>query len=225
MRRQRSVAQLLRAVAPVASRPTALLRSAKQARQAAVPAQATVTPSAPDHGGTVYPVPVSPGLTKYSNVDGGRIDDGRYTNFKAEVGKLIPEERLYTDPVKTFAYGTDASFYRLLPQIVVKVHNENEVKEILPMAAKHETPVTFRAAGTSLSGQAVTDSILLKLSHTGKNFRNYDIKVRLDPARGPVLDVTKHPRHRSRSRTPHPTTRFFLPIDVARARTFSSAPI
>jgi hypothetical protein len=184
-----------------------------------------VTPSAPDHGGTVYPVPVSPGLTKYSNVDGGRIDDGRYTNFKAEVGKLIPEERLYTDPVKTFAYGTDASFYRLLPQIVVKVHNENEVKEILPMAAKHETPVTFRAAGTSLSGQAVTDSILLKLSHTGKNFRNYDIKVRVDPARGPVLDVTKHPRHRSRSRTPHPTTRFFLPIDVARARTFSSAPI
>ena len=73
-------------------------------------------------------MPVSPGLTKYNNVDGGRIDDGRYTNFKAEVGKLIPQERLYTDPVKTFAYGTDASFYRLLPQIVVKVHNENEVE-------------------------------------------------------------------------------------------------
>ena len=72
--------------------------------------------------------------------------------------------------------GTDASFYRLLPQMVVKIHNEGEVKKILPMAAKHETPVTFRAAGTSLSGQAVTDSILLKLSHTGKNFRNYEIR-------------------------------------------------
>jgi FAD/FMN-containing dehydrogenase len=38
-------------------------------------------------------------------------------------------------------------------------------------------PVTFRAAGTSLSGQAITDSVLLKLSHTGKNFRNYEIHV------------------------------------------------
>lgn len=76
----------------------------------------------------------------------------------------------------SLADGTDASFYRLVPQMVVKVHDEREVKEILPVAAKHQTPVTFRAAGTSLSGQAVTDSILLKLSHTGKNFRNYEIR-------------------------------------------------
>ena len=48
------------------------------------------------------------------------------------------------------------------------------------MAKTHATPVTFRAAGTSLSGQAVTDSILLKLSHTGKNFRNYEIRVSND---------------------------------------------
>ena len=130
MRRQQGVTQLLRAVAPVASRPLVLSKVAKQARQAAVAAQAAATSSAPDHGGTVYPVNIT-NVTKYSNVDGGRIDDGRYTNFKADVGKLIPEERLYTDPVKTFAYGTDASFYRLLPQIVVKVHNEQEVKEIL----------------------------------------------------------------------------------------------
>ena len=59
---------------------------------------------------------------------------------------------------------------------MVKIHNETEVKKILPVAAENETPVTFRAAGTSLSGQAVSDSILLKLSHTGKNFRNYEIK-------------------------------------------------
>ena len=116
-------------------------------------------------------------MTVYSNVDGGRIDDGRYTAFQKDASSIVPMERMYTDPVKTFAYGTDASFYRLLPQVVVKIHGEDEVKRILPIAAKHQTPVTFRAAGTSLSGQAVTDSILLKLSHTGKNFRNYEIKV------------------------------------------------
>jgi D-lactate dehydrogenase len=60
-----------------------------------------------------------------------------------------------------------------LPQ----VHNEAELKRILPIAKAHGVPVTFRAAGTSLSGQALTDSVLLKLSHTGKNFRNYTIHV------------------------------------------------
>lgn len=46
---------------------------------------------------------------------------------------------------------------------------------VLPIALKHGVPVTFRAAGTSLSGQAITDSVLLKISHTGKNFRHYTV--------------------------------------------------
>ena len=59
----------------------------------------------------------------------------------------------------------------------MQIHNEAEVARILPIAAKHGVPVTFRAAGTSLSGQAVTDSVLLKLSHTGNNFRRFSIPV------------------------------------------------
>ena len=43
------------------------------------------------------------------------------------------------------------------------------------LAREHETPVTFRAAGTSLSGQACTDSVLLKLSHNGRAWRRYEI--------------------------------------------------
>lgn len=79
--------------------------------------------------------------------------------------------------MRTFAYGTDASFYRLNPKLVVKVHSEAEIQRILPIATRLGVPVTFRAAGTSLSGQAITDSVLLKLSHTGKNFRDYTIHV------------------------------------------------
>lgn len=62
-------------------------------------------------------------------------------------------------------------FANLPPQI----HTEEEVRKILPLALKHQVPVTFRAAGTSLSGQALTDSVLLKLSHTGRNFRDYTV--------------------------------------------------
>jgi D-lactate dehydrogenase len=110
-------------------------------------------------------------------VDGQRNEDGRYAAFQAEILSFMPKERLYTDPVRTFAYGTDASFYRLNPKLVVKVHNEEEVRRVMPLAHKHGVPVTFRAGGTSLSGQALTDSVLIKLSHTGKNFRNYKVHV------------------------------------------------
>lgn len=115
------------------------------------------------------------GQPAYQNVDGLRVDDGRYTAFKSEVRAMLGEERVVDDPVRTFAFGTDASFYRLVPQAVVRVHTEQEVVEVLGAARRHATPVTFRAAGTSLSGQAITDSVLMKLSHNGKAWRRYKI--------------------------------------------------
>ena len=85
--------------------------------------------------------------SEYKNVDGHRHDDGRYAAFMESVRSKvnIPQERIITDAVRTYAYGTDASFYRLVPKIVVKVHNEEEVSRILVEANKHQTPVTFRA--------------------------------------------------------------------------------
>jgi D-lactate dehydrogenase len=58
------------------------------------------------------------------------------------------------DPLHLLAYGSDASFYRLLPKAVIKVHGEGEVQGLLRLSQAHQVPVTFRAAGTSLSGQA-----------------------------------------------------------------------
>ena len=59
--------------------------------------------------------------TVYANKDGHRVEDGRYAAFAAEISAFVPEGRQFTDPVRTFAYGTDASFYRLNPKLVVKV--------------------------------------------------------------------------------------------------------
>ena len=60
---------------------------------------------------------------------------------------IVPGKRVLSDPVRTFAYGTDASFYRLNPKYVVKVANEDEVRRMLPLASELRVPVTFRAAG------------------------------------------------------------------------------
>ncbi|MGL6111354.1 MAG: FAD-binding and (Fe-S)-binding domain-containing protein [Rubrivivax sp.] len=76
---------------------------------------------------------------------------------------FLPSARLVTDPLRLLAWGSDASFYRLVPQIVVVAETEEEVQRILRCCASAQTPVTFRAAGTSLSGQAITDSVLVLL--------------------------------------------------------------
>lgn len=78
---------------------------------------------------------------------------------------FMPKKRIYTDELRTLAWGTDAGFYRLIPKAVVMAETEQEVQEVLRAAWLYDVPVTFRAAGTSLSGQAITDSVLLVAAH------------------------------------------------------------
>ncbi len=66
-------------------------------------------------------------VTRYANVDGHRVEDGRYAAFIADIAAFIPEARRYTDALRTFAYGTDASFYRLNPKLVVKVGDRKHI--------------------------------------------------------------------------------------------------
>ncbi|WP_409439085.1 FAD-binding and (Fe-S)-binding domain-containing protein [Psychromonas sp. GE-S-Ul-11] len=95
----------------------------------------------------------------------------------------IDKARIFTEPAQLLAYGTDASFYRLVPKIVVRLHNANEVIYTLRSCAALNISCTFRAAGTSLSGQAVSDSVLITLSD---QWRGHEIleqghKITLQP--------------------------------------------
>ena len=89
------------------------------------------------------------------------MEQNRYTEFLREAQTFIPQERIYTDELRRLAWGTDAGFYRLIPQIVIRSKDEGEVSQLLRLATRYKLPVTFRAAGTSLSGQAISDSILI----------------------------------------------------------------
>ena len=95
-----------------------------------------------------------------------------YMAFLQEARQFIPQERIYTDELRRLAWGTDAGFYRLIPQIVIRSEGEEEISRLLKLAGSHNLPVTFRAAGTSLSGQAISDSILIV---AGKHWEGYSI--------------------------------------------------
>lgn len=106
-----------------------------------------------------------------------------YQKLKDILSASIDPKRILTNPLQTLAYGTDASFYRLIPKIVILAHNESEVIEIIKQAKLLDIALTFRAAGTSLSGQAITDSVLVVATHGWKNFELLDNnqKVKLEP--------------------------------------------
>ena len=96
----------------------------------------------------------------------------KYNAYLKEIEEFIPKNRIYTDELRLLAWGTDAGFYRLIPKIVIRSKDEEEVARLLATADRYGLPVTFRAAGTSLSGQSISDSILIV---AGKNWERYTI--------------------------------------------------
>lgn len=109
--------------------------------------------------------------------------ENKHSQFLSAVRAFVPKIAVYTDGLRRFAWGTDAGFYRLVPKIVIRSSNEKEVSRILRAASKYDVPVTFRAAGTSLSGQSISDSVLVV---AGKNWERYKVsedgeRITLEP--------------------------------------------
>ena len=107
----------------------------------------------------------------------------KYKTLAQEFIVKLEKSRVITDPALCFTLGTDASLYRLVPKIIVKINTLKELVDVLGLCNQFNAPYTFRAAGTSLSGQAVSDSVLIMLT---ESWNNYDIlnkgeKIRLQP--------------------------------------------
>ena len=90
--------------------------------------------------------------------------------FLSDLRQFMPSDRIYTDELRTLGWGTDASFYRQIPKVVLRSDGEAEISKIVQLCKKYQLPFTFRAAGTSLSGQSCTDSVLIV---AGKHWEGY----------------------------------------------------
>ena len=95
-----------------------------------------------------------------------------FNQFLSDLRQFMPSDRIYTDELRTLGWGTDASFYRQIPKVVLRSDGEEEISKIVRLCQKYKLPFTFRAAGTSLSGQSCTDSVLIV---AGKHWEKYEI--------------------------------------------------
>ncbi|WP_217544365.1 FAD-binding and (Fe-S)-binding domain-containing protein [Vibrio metschnikovii] len=106
-----------------------------------------------------------------------------YQQLITQLATRVASERIITQPAQRLAYGTDASFYRLVPKIVLRLQSLDEVIFTIQSCAELGIHFTFRAAGTSLSGQAVSDSVLITLTDDWREHQILDDghKIRLQP--------------------------------------------
>ncbi|MCH8537785.1 MAG: FAD-binding oxidoreductase, partial [Alkalimonas sp.] len=108
------------------------------------------------------------------NIDHQAALQDRYQHFKQQLEALADAPEVFADLPRRMAHSGDASFYYLLPQLVVRASSLAQVVAVLQLASEASIAITFRAAGTSLSGQAISDSVLLLLSDDWQGARVLD---------------------------------------------------
>src|SRR6266511_1446886 len=94
-------------------------------------------------------------------------------DLQTQLSQIIHPSRVRSRLIDRIAYANDASYFRLVPQAVVQPNSISEIQSLFKFTGQNKIPMTFRAAGTSLSGQAVTDGVLVDIS---KHWGNYGVE-------------------------------------------------
>ena len=90
-----------------------------------------------------------------------------------KLSSILPASRVHTRLIDRIAYANDASYFHLVPQAVVQPNSISEIQALFKLSKQMRIPMTFRAAGTNLTGQAITDGILVDIS---KHWGNYTVE-------------------------------------------------
>ena len=103
--------------------------------------------------------------------------------LKEELAGIVESSRILTRPIDLIAFASDASFYRLIPKAVVLAKGVEEIQALFRFSHQRRIPITFRTAGTSLSGQAVSDGLLVEVARHWKavTVEENGRKVRVQP--------------------------------------------
>jgi D-lactate dehydrogenase len=87
--------------------------------------------------------------------------DGTPARLKADLIALLGKEKILHRAIDLVRYASDASPYRLVPQVVVLPRTTDDIVKLFRYCRETGRHATFRAAGTSLNGQSQSDDILI----------------------------------------------------------------
>ncbi len=101
----------------------------------------------------------------------GNISNPDYNAFKKELLKLGFKGDLLEKPFDRIVNSINASPYKQIPKMVARVSCEEDIILLMKVALKRGIPYTFKAAGTSLSGQCISKNLLIVLNEKWRNFK------------------------------------------------------
>ncbi|HXY39305.1 MAG TPA: FAD-binding and (Fe-S)-binding domain-containing protein, partial [Vicinamibacteria bacterium] len=81
-----------------------------------------------------------------------------------ELQELLAPERVLFRPIERLSRSADASIYRLVPEAVVRPLDTEEMRSLFAWCRRKRRHLTLRAAATSLSGQSVSDDLLVEIA-------------------------------------------------------------
>jgi FAD/FMN-containing dehydrogenase/Fe-S oxidoreductase len=91
------------------------------------------------------------------------VPSGRTAELAGELRRAGVAE-VDSSPRRRAEYSTDASLYRVPPELVVFPHDPDEVVAVVATCRELGVPVTARGAGTSIAGNAVGPGVVMDLA-------------------------------------------------------------
>lgn len=122
------------------------------------------------------------------------------------IADYIDQSKIYNREIDRLTYARDASIYRIMPEFAVRPENETDIVQLFKYANHCNKSITFRASGTSLSGQTLTNGIVAEIAygwnkiqvisqgksilvqpgvigeHANQALKKYDMRIGPDPA-------------------------------------------
>ena len=97
--------------------------------------------------------------------------------------EALGESKVSQDPLDLAAVAPDASHYLLTPSVLVRAESTSDVAAAMAAAKRYKVAVNFRSGGTSLSGQGLTNGVMVDAR---RSFRGIEVldggrKVRVQP--------------------------------------------
>jgi D-lactate dehydrogenase len=126
--------------------------------------------------------------------------DGTPRELREALAELIGADQVFHRAIDLVRYASDASPYRLIPQVVVAPRNIDDVLALLKYCRENGRHATFRAAGTSLCGQAQSDDILIDVRKHWHGMSVEDGGLALRARPGVILGHANAYLHRRRRR-------------------------